>query len=434
MNARGVAVGALVKQEQSGYSNLVLDAVLKKEPLPPRERAFASAVFYGVVERQLTLDHCLTQCMNKPLRKLDAPVRAILRSGLYQAKYLQTPVPAAVNESVKLTRAFGKASASGFVNAVLRRAIAVDPAAGLFQNETQRLSVLYSVSEPVARFFQSAWPQDAEALLAASFQRPATTVRVNPLRTTPQELTALLEREGCSVRLGWVQGSLMVEFKGSPAETDAFQKGLFHVQGQASQLAALCLDAQPGHKVADLCAAPGGKTLTIAQQMGGQGQLYSRDAAPNRVPLIEQAVERCGLTNVQTACHDAAEYDPMLENCDRVLCDVPCTGLGTLAKKPDIRYKTLEDLDTLHTIQAQILHTASRYVKPGGRLVYSTCTLAPEENGCIVQEFLAENPNFRLREPALVPPGAVLEQGMMTLLPNKTADFDGFFIATLERL
>lgn len=434
MNARALAVQALVKQEQSGYANLVLDAALKKNDLPPRERAFASAVFYGVVERQITLDFCLAQCVKKPLKKLDAPVRAILRSGLYQAQYLNTPVSAAVNESVKLTRAFGKASASGFVNAVLRKAIAIQPEAAAFKSPAQRLSVLYSVSLPVAKFFLKHYPQDAQALLEASFQRPAVAVRPNPLRCSAAELTELLMQEGCSVQPGWVPDSLLVEFHGSPADTKAFQKGLFHVQGQSSQLAVLSLDAQPGQKAADLCAAPGGKTLTIAQQMGGKGNLFSRDVAENRVPLIQQAAQRCGLSNVTVAQADASAFDPLLEGCDRVLCDVPCTGLGTLAKKPDIRYKDLQDLEPLHKLQAQILQTASRYVNRGGRLVYSTCTLDPAENGEIVRAFLQKNPDYRICRPKLVPPGALLEEDMMTILPNRTPGFDGFFIATLERL
>lgn len=434
MNARGVAVQALVKQEQDGYSNLVLDAVLKKAQLPARERGFASAIFYGVVERQITLDYCLSQCVTKPLKKLDAPVRAILRSGLYQAKYLDTPVSAAVNESVKLTRSFGKSSASGFVNAVLRKAIAIQPERATLKNEAERLSILYSAGLPVVKVLMNAWPEDAEEILKVSFQRPAVAVRPNPLRCTAQQLKELLEQDGCTVQDGGVPGSLLVQFTGSPADTDAFRKGLFHVQGQSSQAAALSLGAQPGHKAADLCAAPGGKTLTIAQQMGGEGQLFSRDAAANRVPLIEEAVHRCGLKNVTVSHWDASQFDPALEGCDRVLCDVPCTGLGTLAKKPDIRYKDLENLDSLHRLQREILNTASRYVKPGGRLVYSTCTIDPRENTEIVRSFLAENEQFRLCEPALVPEGAVLEDHMMTILPNKTPGFDGFFIATLERL
>ena len=434
MNARALAVQALVRQEQSGYSNLVLDAALKKSDLPARERGFASAVFYGVVERQITLDHCLAQCVKKPLKKLDAPVRAILRSGLYQARYLDTPVSAAVNESVKLTRAFGKASAAGFVNAVLRRAVQIQPEQGKFSSEAQRLSVLYSVSLPVAKFFLDTYPQEAEALLEASFQRPAVAVRPNPLRTTAQQLEQMLKGEGCSVQPGWVPGSLLVQFRGSPADTEAFRQGLFHVQGQASQLAALCLDAQPGQKAADLCAAPGGKSLTIAQQMGGQGRLYSRDAAENRVPLIRQAAQRCGLENVTVSPADASAYDEALAGCDRVLCDVPCTGLGTLAKKPDIRYKDLQDLEPLHALQRRILETASRYVLPGGKLVYSTCTLDPAENQQVVSDFLAQHPEYRICPPALVPPGALLDQQMMTILPSRTPGFDGFFIATLERL
>lgn len=431
--ARYTAVQALVHQEKNGYANLVLSATLEKQDLSPRDKAFVSALFYGVCERLLTLDYCLAQCVSKPLHKLDAPVRAVLRSGLYQANYMQIPTAVAVNESVALCKALKKTSAGGFVNAVLRKAIAIDPQKGAFASETARLSTLYSVSEDIVNLLQQQYPQQAEAILKASFQQPPTALRCNTLKTTPETLQSSLLKQGIAAQAGFVPGALVADFTGSPAATDEFRQGLYHVQGQASQFAALCLDAKPHQKVVDVCAAPGGKTLTIAYQMQGKGQLISCDAAKNRLSLIESAAQRCGVNNIQVLHNDASVYNEHLAEADRVLCDVPCSGLGILAKKPDIRYKQLSDMKTLYTLQAEILATSARYVKQGGRLVYSTCTIDPRENQNIVTNFLVNHPNFCLVAPYMLPAGVLNENNMITFLPGQ-AGFDGFFVATMERL
>ena len=204
------------------------------------------------------------------------------------------------------------------------------------------------------------------------------------------------------------------------------------MQGLASQLAALSLDARPGQKVLDLCAAPGGKTVTLAQCMNNEGRLYSCDVAINRLQLIFHSLERCHITNTIVTRQDAAQHNPELCEADRVLCDVPCSGLGILAKKPDIRYKTLEGLEELCALQAKILRTAAGYAKPGGRLVYSTCTINPMENEEIIRAFLNEQPGWHLVPPWMTPPTARVSNGGMTLLPDGEG-MDGFFIAVLEK-
>lgn len=431
-NARRTAALALVKQEQNGYSNLVLAAALEKEALSPKDKAFVSALFYGVTERLLTLDWALGQCLAKPLQKLDAPVRAVLRCGLYEAKYMHTPVPAAVSEAVSLCRALKKSSAAGLVNAVLRRAVGLDVDRARFTSHAEELSVRYSVGLPVVQLLLQQYPDKAERMLASFFEKPPVTLRCNTLRTTPEELCARLAQEGVKARPLALPGAVEAEFSGSPAATKAFREGLYHVQGLASQTAALCMEAQPGETLLDMCAAPGGKTLLLAQQMQDRGRLFSFDAAQNRLSLIEEAVRRCGLSCVTVRQGDASAFDPALAGADRVLCDVPCSGLGIIAKKPDIRYKSMEGGEELRALQLKILANAARYVKEGGRLVYSTCTVDERENSRVVRAFLKSAPDFRLLPPPVVLEGALTEDGMQTMLPG-FAGSDGFFVAVLQR-
>ncbi len=434
MTARYLAVKALVRQEQNGFSNLVLDAELKKTvpPLAPRDAAFAASIFYTALERQNTLDARLAPFLKKPLARLDSPVRAILRAGLAQAAYMQVPLPAAVNESVKLARAFGKTSAAGMVNAVLRRAAAHTLREADYPDPVLRLSVLQNLSVPVAELLWRQYGAEAFALAAAFYDRRPTAVRVNTCKTTPDALADALRAEGCTVTPGGRANSLAVEFPASPAFTAAFRQGWFHVQGEASQLAADSLCAAPGQRVLDLCAAPGGKSLTLAEAMENRGALLSCDAVPGRLPLLEKNFARCGITCARVLQNDGAVFDPALGTFDRVLCDVPCSGLGVLGKKPDIRYRTAEGLSDLTDLQAKILQNAARYLAPGGRLVYSTCTVNQAENQEQIAQFLAKNKNFNVEAPQNPPPGAEVGPCGTLLLPNRTG-LDGFFVAVLEK-
>ena len=436
MTARYLAVKALVRQEQDGYANLVLDAELSRcrPPLESRDAAFAARIFYTVLERRNLLDWTLDRFLKKPVRKLDAPVRAILRAGLAQASYMDVPLPAAVNESVKLARAFGKTSAAGMVNAVLRRAAACQPRPEDFPDLSQRLRTYYSLSAPVAKLLQIQYGTEAEAMAAAFYLPAPTWVRVNTLKTDAAALTDALKGEGCTVAPGPWANCLRVQFPGSPAATEAFRQGLFHVQGLASQFAADSVQAAPGMRVLDLCAAPGGKSLTMAQAMENRGELYSGEAVESRVPLLQKAFARCGVSCAHPFQGDASRPDATLAKAtfDRVLCDVPCSGLGVIGKKPDIRYKDLDGLDELCALQKKILQNGSKYLAETGRLVYSTCTVNQNENQEVVAQFLRGNPDF-----AVVPPENLPDQARKTpygtlFLPG-TAGFDGFFVAVLER-
>ena len=429
---RSVVIG-LINAEKTGYSNLLLKGVLHGAGEEERSRAFAAYLFYGVVERQYTLDAALAPFLKKPIGKMDAEVRAILRSGLYQIFYMDgVPARAAVNEAVELCRAMGKSSAAGFVNAVLRRA----GEAGVPQNfpsEQERLSVLYSISPAIAGLLFSQYGAEAEEILAASFLRPKVAVRVNTLKITPPQLTARFKAEGVSAEPGRVANSLFLNAPGDITALPSFQEGLFHVQGEASQYCALSAGPKPGEKAVDLCCAPGGKSATMGQLMENSGVLFCRDVSAGRLKLAEELLGRCGVTIAHFLAKGAEKPDPSLENAQVVLCDAPCSGLGTLSKKPDIRTKTLSDIQTLYKEQRAILQTAAAYPVVGGRLVYSTCTINQKENENVVEDFLGRNKNYRMK-PLAPPFENALDTGFGTLLlPNRTGT-DGFFIACLERL
>ena len=438
MTARYLVAQALVRQEEGGYANLVLDGELKKHPLEPRDAAFATAVFYAVLEHQYTIDYILNHFLSKKDEKLDAAVRAILRSGAAQLRYMNVPASAAVNEAVKLTRAFKKSSASGLVNAVLRKTIGFDLDAALaaekFPDEAARLMVVASVSRPVAEHFLRWYPQQAERILCSRGHNELTHIRINPLRTDLDRIyESLMEDSVEFARACGLKNAMTVAFRGSPADTDAFRAGWFHVQGLASQLAVFCLQAGRGEKVVDLCAAPGGKTLAIAEDMQDCGVLYSCDVTANRTSLIEKAVQRMGLQCVKVLCNDASKPNPELYNADRILADVPCSGLGIIEKKPDIRYKDLAELNELVELQRQILENAAASLAPGGTLVYSTCTLNPEENERQIEAFLQRHPEFRVEIPPYLqavkmrcgPYGALS-------VPCETG-MDGFFICPMQK-
>ena len=437
-NPRAAAVAALVRQEQDGFSNLVLDGELRRQKLEGRDKAFASAIFYTVLEHRGTLDYILEQFLPKGLAKLDAPVREILRAALAQARYMQVPASAAVNEAVKLTRTFKKASASGLVNAVLRKACVYDLENAKFQNDLEKLMVLGSAGKDVAAFLQTHYPEEALGILTHTADGGCTSLRANPLKADAETLCKLLLESGDaeSAVPGVVPGSVLAKFVGSPADKALFRQGYYHVEGQASQLAALCLEAKPGETVLDLCAAPGGKTLLLAEEMQGKGRLLSCDVTESRVQLIAKAVERMDFADcVETLCNDATKPNPKLPAADRILVDAPCSGLGILAKKPDIRYKSLPKArhDELLATQSAILDTAASMLKPGGRLVYSTCTIDPAENEEQVAAFLARHPEF-----SAVTPGAALPAGMTVgehgalSVPTRTG-MDGFFLCAMQK-
>ena len=432
-DARHTAAQAVARLHRGGWANLTLKSALATSALSQQDKAFAAALFYGTAERIATLDYLLRPWLKQPVAKLDTEVRALLETGLYQILYMDVPAHAAVNEAVGLARRMKKSSAAGLVNAVLRRAAEAGLPQGPYKNEEERVQVEYSVSPAVAKAVMSALPGQYDLFLTASFARPGLCLRANTLRTTPEKLAEALAQGGGEVKPGTLPACLYARLPGGVAEEEMFAAGLYHVQGEASQFACAALAVKPGERVLDLCAAPGGKSATLAQYLGGGEGLTACDIHAHRLQLVAETLARLGIQGAALLQMDAAVYNPALAGQDKVLCDVPCSGLGVLAAKPDLRYTAGENFAALPALQLAILQTAARYVKKGGLLVYSTCTIRQEENAEVVEAFLKSSPGFRPVLPKAQLAGAQQSGNMLTFLPV-SSNLDGFFVATLERL
>lgn len=422
---RALALELLLRCEAAGqYANLALDSALKRESaMTGADKALCTALFYSVLEHRITLDHIIDGLSSLAPSAIERQVRMTLRMGLAQLLYFdRIPDHAAIHEAVELTPKRSK----GFVNAILRgfcrKGKTVDypdrAAAPI-----RYLSVRYSVPEELAEAFVCGYGLDrAEAILAAFEKTSGVTVRVNTLRYTRD---AFVERFGGVPTKTAPNG---VRFSDLSAISGALAAGDCFVQDEASQICVEALDAQGGERVLDLCAAPGSKSFGAALSMKNTGEVRSFDLHENKISLICRGADTLGLTNITAAPGDARQADPtVLGQFDRVICDVPCSGYGVLAKKPDIRYKDFSLAAGLVPIQAAILENAARLVKKGGVLVYSTCTLLPAENEAQITAFLAVHSDFSL-EPFSV--GELTASGMLTLAPDIHGT-DGFFIAKL---
>ena len=433
--ARQIAVEALGKVNGSkGYSNIVIDKALEQSGLGLRDAAFATALFYGVLERMLTLDHCIAGFSKTPVEKLTPQVREILRVALYQMLYMDSvPDSAAVNEAVNLTRVFRKESAGGFVNGVLRAFLRsgkrVPRMAG---SRADQLSIQYSCPAWLVQLWLDSYGEEnTQGILKTSLGRPPVYIRANTLKTTADALSSRLEEEGAVVRRDEMEENcLRVSGTGDVTALPAFQEGLFHVQDKSSQLCVKALDARPGMRVLDICAAPGGKSFTAAQWMHGEGELLAMDLYRARAALVAEGAQRLGIGCITAKEGDASRYNSKLGLFDRVLCDAPCSGLGIIRRKPEIKYKNPEELGEIPQLQYSILSNSANYVKEGGILLYSTCTLNPAENEEVVARFLAEYPGFA---PCRLPQSLGSAGHMVTLFPHQ-GDTDGFFISTMKRV
>lgn len=440
VNARDIALKILLRvNEQDGYSNLVLNSELKESNLPVKEKAFAGALVYGVLERQITLDYVIASNASRKLSEIDPTVRNALRLGAYQLLYLdKVPPSAAINETVNCVKKSDAAGAAGFVNAVLH---AIDRMERKIEFPPQKnwktyLGTKYSAPQWLVRLWANAYGRECcEKLLEASFGRPPLTVRVNSIKTTAEQLIEELAQEQVTaVPNPTVPDALDLTATGSLERLRAFQNGMFHVQDAASQLLCYALNAQPGEEIADVCSAPGGKAFTVAERMNGRGMVSAFDLYPARVNLIRDGAQRLGLENVTAEVRDACSGSTEKQY-DRVLCDVPCSGLGILRRKPEIRLKSKETLDNLPSVQYCILVQSSSMVRPGGVLFYSTCTLNPDENDAVVSRFLQEHEEFSPLTLSL-PDGighAVEEpSNQITLMPH-VHQTDGFFFAAFQK-
>ena len=437
--ARQTALNLLIKAEKGqAYSNLALNAALSQSQLSAQDRSLVTALFYGVLERKITLDYVIKHYSNLKLNKISFDILSVLRMGIYQLTFMDAiPDSAAVNESVMLAEYCRKKSAKGFVNAVLRSFVRDDKQ--IVYPDVQNLIAYYSVRYSCPEWLVEKWiseygAEQTEQILAHSLGRPPVTIRVNTLKITAEALLRQLAEEKVKARLHpMVQNCIVIDKSGDIERLPSYQQGLFYVQDIASQLCCLALAPQKGERVLDLCAAPGGKSFTTALLMENTGSVESFDLYPKRTRLIETGAERLGLDIIQVSTSNANQFLPELVGADRVLCDVPCAGLGVIRRKPEIKYKQPEDLKRLPEVQYSILQNASRYPKCGGVLLYSTCSLSLEENNKVAERFLAENKNYRLMPITDTGYSEIDGNGMITLFPDKNGS-DGFFFARFQRI
>ncbi len=430
---RYTAAKLLDKTLKSGsYSNIQLNSGLERSDLDSQGKKLCTAIYYGVIQRRITLDYILAQYCSRPLSKMDSIIVTILRCGVYQLLYMDSiPDNAAVNESVRLAKQFGKTSASGMVNAVLRsfirggKKIFSEPV----NDEILQYSVMYSISGELAESLINDYGEE-KARRFAEFSvesEKATFIRRNPLKCTHEELVKALS----DVEL-FTDDELCYRLEsGAVISTNAFKSGFFHVQDISSQLCCEALAPTENDCVLDICAAPGGKTFTMAEMMNGRGEIHAFDLHEKRVKLIREGAERLGLANISAKSGDATVYDENIPKCTKILCDVPCSGFGVISHKPEIKYKSLSEFERLPEIQYNIAQNALNYLAVGGEMVYSTCTVRKAENEAVIERLLKNYPEIELAELPLLRGRKYTNP--VTFFPD---DFngDGFFVAKLKKV
>ncbi len=438
MGARETALNVLIACRKDGaWSNGVLKEYLQRDRLDGRDAALATRLCYGVLQNKLKLDFYLKQLLTGKLKDLHPVLHDILHLGLYQLYEMdKIPESAAVNESVALAKKYcpKQRFAPGLVNGVLRSAV----------REKDHLK------QPASWVDKYSHPQrlidlldgyvghgNMEAMLKANNSAPDTVVQVNTLRTTTRELKELLETAGIPAEdHPWMTDCLILSHVGNLEQLPAFQNGLFYVQDAAAKLSVLCAQLPKGDdvQILDCCSAPGGKSFAAAIAMEGKGHIHSCDIHSHKTGLIQNGAARLGFDHISVYQQDASQLrNEWVGRMDAVIADVPCSGYGIIRKKPDIRYKDPAIMAELPDLQKKILQTQAAYVKPGGVLLYSTCTLVRSENEGVVEAFLKDNPNFVLEPlplPGVFPKN---ESGMLALIPGQY-DTDGFFICRMRRM
>ncbi len=434
MDVREAAFLSLTRCESGGkYSNLEVDSAIKKYGFTGADRAFFTALVYGVIEKQITLDYLLGRLSSKRWDKIEPKVRTILRLGAYQILFLdRIPDSAACNESVELAKFHTHKGTSGFVNGILRNlARRKDALPYPEKGSDEYLSVRYACPLWLCRFWREQYGESVcEALLEAVNRNPRITLRVNTLRITREELMARLHALGiaCEPTPLSPYGILLDEFT-PVSEITPLAEGLCFVQDEASQLCAMALGAKAGERILDTCSCPGGKSFGIAMAMENQGSLLSMDLHESKLSLVESGAARLGIACLRTSVQNGTKpREDLIASADRVLCDVPCSGLGVIAKKPDLRHKSPEDIGRLPAIQYAILTNGASYVKTGGTLLYSTCTLNKRENEEVVARFLAEHTEF-----APSSEGMPFGRSAVTFFPHEHGT-DGFFLAKFVKI
>ena len=435
MGARETALNALIACRKEGaWSNGVLKEYIRRDRLDSRDAALATRLCYGVLQNRQKLDFYLQQLLTGKLKDLHPVIRDILHLGVYQIFELdKIPDSAAVNESVTLAKKYSKnPRAASLVNGVLRNAVR---SRGQLKEPVSYADKYSHPDELIALLKVNLPKGKLEPMLIADNASPETVVQVNTLRTTAAQLLLRLEQEHVSARShAWMTDCLVLSGTGSIENLPSFREGLFYVQDPAARLSVLCAKLPKADiRVLDCCSAPGGKSFAAAIAMGGCGQITSCDVHAHKTGLIAGGAARLGLTNITARQQDATQQVPeWVGAMDVVIADVPCSGLGIIRKKPDIRYKNLEELKALPALQLAILENQAAYVKPGGVLLYSTCTVLKAENEDVVSAFLAKHEDYYVEPLELPDVFPKNETGMQTLIPGEY-DTDGFFICRLRR-
>lgn len=442
-NTRDLALSMLMEILEKGtYSHLVIRDVLDKyDYSDSRDKAFVKRLVEGTLERLIQIDYVLNTFSSVPVSKMKPLIRNLLRMSVYQLLFMDSiPDSAVCNEAVKLAGKRGFRGLSGYVNGVLRSIARKKQEIIWPEKEPESLSVRYSMPEWIVEFFLSCYGKETtEQILAGSLREHPVTIRLSPEADETQKgqfLSALEQREVRVSRHPYLPYAFVISGIDKIRSLPGYEEGLFAVQDVSSMLAVEASGIAPGDFVVDVCAAPGGKSMLAAQKTGKEGRVLARDLTETKTALIRENAERLKLSQVEIQRYDALSFDPSLkEKADVVLADLPCSGLGIMGRKRDIKYKVTKDgMKEIAKLQRDILEAIWQYVRPGGVLLYSTCTIDPEENEEQVKLFLEDHP-FRLEELSPFLPGQLQKEGktgMLQLLPGKH-ETDGFFIARMVR-
>jgi 16S rRNA (cytosine967-C5)-methyltransferase len=436
--ARDTALEVLMQiSSANAWSDGSLKRTISRNGLDSRDAAFATRLAYGVVQNRILLDYYIGHYCSQRPGHLETVVLNVLRIGAYQILFMdKVPAHSAVNEAVEMVKRHGRPKAAGLVNAVLRKLAASRQSLPALpaDSEASWLSVQYSHPQwLVQRILDTIGPEETERFLRGNNEIIPISIQTNRLKVTPDQLEKeLLEAEVQLERHPWLEGCFLVSGAGDMESLPAFREGHFMVQDAAARLAVLAAQAEPGDRVMDVCAAPGGKSFSMAIDMADEGDILSCDIHPHKLKLLENGAARLGIRSVRTALADGREpHAAWREQADLVVADVPCSGLGIIRKKPDIRYKDPKELAGLPDVQRAILANAASYVRPGGALLYSTCTVLRAENEAVTDEFLAQHPDF-VREPFELPGPIGRVDGQVTLWPQRQGT-DGFYICRMRR-
>jgi len=442
-NVRECVLKVLLDSENNEvYSNLLLNNKLNNIELNEFDKKLFTQIVYGVVSYKLTIDYIISKLSKIKLSKLSKPILNILRIGIYQIYYLdKIPVSAACNESVKLAKKYGHVSSAGYVNAMLRNAsrTTFDSFFENIENDVDRLSKKYSHPEWMVKLWiDKLGLENTEKLLIANNSKAYDSIRVNRLKISRDDLFNQLLKEEYDVKIGAVEDIIYTNDIKKLIKSKYFGDGYFTVQDEAPALVAHLINPSKEDRVLDMCAAPGGKTSHIAELMNNQGEIIAFELYEHRVNLINELADRLGITNIKVYQKDATVYNPEFDGkFDKVLADVPCSGLGVIRKKPDIKWNTKpEDIEELTKIQYKILENAAKYVKNGGILLYSTCTNVSAENVDLINRFVSEHKEFVLEKIEGVPDkfkSGLINNEIMELSPYRE-DCDGFFICILKKI